>query len=155
MLRCVLTRSMLHVVFMLIVLTEKKCIHVCVPSYFIDIIVYIIPYVNVHFCCSSCKSAKIKPNVLLQCIRPKISTYNNRYNLQVHRHLILQDNLFHTHSFTKRRKLSSELSFRCSSLKKYDGEIKKKECRRYIEKKRIRTTLRTTRLARHEGTLVN
>lgn len=37
---------------------QKKCIHICVPSYFINTIVYIILYVNVHFCLY--KSAKNK-----------------------------------------------------------------------------------------------
>lgn len=54
-----------------------------VPSYFIDIFLYIISYVNVHFCCSY-KSAKIKLDIfclfffLLQYMRLKGSkTYSN------------------------------------------------------------------------------
>lgn len=47
--RCVLTGSMLR---FYIHVYQKKCIHECVPSYFIDIFFfYIIFYVNVHFCC--------------------------------------------------------------------------------------------------------
>lgn len=61
MFRCtlfVLTNSVFHNKFQ-----QKKCIHICVPSYFIDIVVYIIFYVNVHFCLY--KSAKIELNILL------------------------------------------------------------------------------------------
>lgn len=77
---CVLTGSMFRFIYSRLSFIRKNVYTSCVPSYFIDIFLYIISYVNVHFCCSY-KSAKIKLGyflLLLQYMRLKSSkTYSN------------------------------------------------------------------------------
>lgn len=85
--RCVLTGDQSSAfVFSRLSFNRKKCIpRMCVPSYFIDIFLYIISYVNVHFCHTR-TSAKIKLDILLYCYTvcatkgPNLYKYN-RYNL--------------------------------------------------------------------------